>query len=153
MRPPDGSPKVVGLSIRRIEDERLLTGRGRFTDNLRFEGQAYAAIVRSPHAHAEVLSIGKSAAETVDGVLGVFVAADLEAEGIGPLPFFRPFAASTADRSALLHATLWPRRLFDMSATRWQWSWRQLPILRGRRRIWSRSAIVRMKASQTPQWR
>jgi aerobic carbon-monoxide dehydrogenase large subunit len=88
MRPPDGSPKVVGLSIRRIEDERLLTGRGRFTDNLRFEGQAYAAIVRSPHAHAEVLSIGKSAAETVDGVLGVFVAADLEAEGIGPLPFF-----------------------------------------------------------------
>jgi aerobic carbon-monoxide dehydrogenase large subunit len=88
MKPPDGSPKVVGQSIRRIEDQRLLTGRGRFTDNLRFDGQAYAAIVRSPHAHADVLSIGKSAAETFNGVLGVFVAADLEAEGIGPLPFF-----------------------------------------------------------------
>jgi carbon-monoxide dehydrogenase large subunit len=88
MKLPDGGTKVVGRSIRRIEDERLLTGRGGFTDNLRFDRQAYTAIVRSPHAHAEVLSIDGTVAKTFSGVLGVFVAADLEADGIGPLPFF-----------------------------------------------------------------
>jgi aerobic carbon-monoxide dehydrogenase large subunit len=88
MRFLDAIPKRIGKSVSRFEDERLLTGRGKFSDDLHFDRQAYAAIVRSPHAHAQILSIDKTRAERVEGVLGIFVATDLEADGIGALPFF-----------------------------------------------------------------
>ena len=55
-------PRLIGLPLPRKEDRRLLTGAGRFTDDLNISGQAYAAFVRSPHAHARVQGIDSAAA-------------------------------------------------------------------------------------------
>jgi len=73
-----------GQSLRRLEDERFLTGRGRFTDDVNRPGQAYAHVVRSPHAHAAITGITVTEAADGPGVLGVFTAADLD--GLGPIP-------------------------------------------------------------------
>jgi carbon-monoxide dehydrogenase large subunit len=67
---------VIGRSTRRKEDLRLLTGRGRFVDDLRRPGMVHLAVVRSPHAHARVLGVDPVAALRVPGVLGVFTARD-----------------------------------------------------------------------------
>ena len=78
--------KLSGQSIRRLEDQRFLTGRGRYTDDIQREAQLYLHVIRSPHAHATILGIDSTAARAVPGVLGVFAAADLAADGLGPLP-------------------------------------------------------------------
>ena len=78
--------KAIGKPIRRNEDERLITGKGRFTDDFRFEGQTYAVMVRSPHPHARIVSIKKDAALALPGVLGVLDGKDLLADGIRPNP-------------------------------------------------------------------
>ena len=75
----------IGQPVRRKEDLRLLTGRGRYSDDLNLPGQAYAAMLRSPHAHAQIRSIDTSAALRVPGVLAVYTGADLAAEGIGAI--------------------------------------------------------------------
>jgi len=69
----------------RIEDEALLRGRGRFTDDLKPADAAFACFVRSPHAHAEIRSVEASAARALPGVLAVVTAADLAGEGYGPV--------------------------------------------------------------------
>src|SRR3954447_8424378 len=76
----------IGRPVRRREDVRLLTGRGRYSDDLNLPGQAYAAMVRSPHAHALIRSIDTAAACALPGVLAVLTADDLHADGINPLP-------------------------------------------------------------------
>jgi len=76
----------VGASVKRREDHRLLTGQGRFADDYNAHGQAYAAFVRSPHAHADVLAIDAAAAKAFAGVLGVFTGRDLVADGVGGIP-------------------------------------------------------------------
>ena len=76
----------IGQSAPRVEDWRLLRGEGRYTDDIDLPGQARAFVVRSPHAHARILSIDSAEAARAPGVLGVFTAADLAADGIGPLP-------------------------------------------------------------------
>src|SRR5262250_898339 len=76
----------IGAPVKRREDHRLLTGRGRYAEDCNAPGQAYAAFVRSPHAHADVASVDAKAARAVDGVLGVFTARDLVADGVGPIP-------------------------------------------------------------------
>ena len=77
----------IGAAIKRKEDHRFLTGKGRYTDDFNRPGQGYAVMVRSPHAHANITGIDKSAAEGMSGVLGVFTNADMEADGIeGALP-------------------------------------------------------------------
>ncbi|MGY1663831.1 xanthine dehydrogenase family protein molybdopterin-binding subunit [Geodermatophilus sp. SYSU D00705] len=68
---------MVGAAVVRKEDPALLTGRGRFVDDIRLPGTAHMAFVRSPHAHARVLSIDTAAAAGSHGVLGVWTAADL----------------------------------------------------------------------------
>jgi len=75
----------IGQPVRRLEDDALLGGAGRFIDDLDLPGAAHAVFVRSPHAHARVLSIGASGALGVPGVLAVVSAADLRAQGIGPI--------------------------------------------------------------------
>ncbi|MFZ0177659.1 MAG: xanthine dehydrogenase family protein molybdopterin-binding subunit [Pseudolabrys sp.] len=70
----------------RNEDARLLTGRGQFTDDFSFPGQAYAAMVRSPYAHARIVGIDHSTARTMPGVLGVFTGADCVADSLGAIP-------------------------------------------------------------------
>ena len=76
----------IGQSAPRVEDSRLLRGEGRFTDDLTLPGQAHAALVRSPHAHARVLSVETREAARAPGVLGVFTAENLAADGVGLLP-------------------------------------------------------------------
>jgi carbon-monoxide dehydrogenase large subunit len=73
-----------GQSVRRLEDERFLTGHGRFIEDIDAAGQAWMQVVRSPHAHAEIIGIDIAAAAAMPGVLGVFTAADLA--GLGTLP-------------------------------------------------------------------
>jgi carbon-monoxide dehydrogenase large subunit len=67
---------LIGASPRRKEDRRLVTGTGRYVDDLRLPGTAYLAIVRSPHAHARVRRIDGAAARRRPGVLGVFTVRD-----------------------------------------------------------------------------
>ena len=76
----------IGRSVRRFEDERFLRGRGRYVDDLNLPGQLHAVILRSPHGHAAIEAIDTAAARALPGVRGVFTAADLAADSIGPLP-------------------------------------------------------------------
>jgi carbon-monoxide dehydrogenase large subunit len=70
----------------RSEDEPLVTGYGRFTDDINVPGQAYAAFLRAPVGHANVNAIDTSEAASMPGVVGVFTGADLVADGLGAIP-------------------------------------------------------------------
>src|SRR6266446_2519721 len=74
----------VGQPVRRKEDDTLVRGKGKYTDDFNLPGQAYAWIVRSTHAHATIRGIDTSAAKTMPGVLGVWTGADLAAANYGP---------------------------------------------------------------------
>src|SRR5262245_11631029 len=74
----------IGQPVRRKEDVRLISGRGAYSDDLTIEGQAHACFVRSPHAHARIVSVDISTAASAPGVIGVLTAADLA--GIGTMP-------------------------------------------------------------------
>jgi carbon-monoxide dehydrogenase large subunit len=76
----------IGHPIRRKEDARLLTGRGRYTDDFSLEGQTHAAMVRSPHPHARIVRIDTSAAKAMKGVLLVLTGADCVADALKPIP-------------------------------------------------------------------
>src|SRR6266446_4569841 len=73
-------------SVRRLEDVRFLTGRGRYAEDFTLPGEVRGYLVRSPHGHAAIDGIDTAAARGAPGVLGVFTEADLRADGIGPLP-------------------------------------------------------------------
>jgi carbon-monoxide dehydrogenase large subunit len=84
---PSGTAfNAIGQPIRRKEDERLLTGRGRFTDDFGTDNQVHAAMVRSPHAHARIVRIDTAAAQAMPGVLLVLTGADCVADGLQPIP-------------------------------------------------------------------
>ena len=76
----------VGRSRRRKEDERLITGRTRWTDNITLPGMLHAAVLRSPYAHAKVVSIDTSSAKTASGVVAVYTAKDLDPDGSIGMP-------------------------------------------------------------------
>jgi carbon-monoxide dehydrogenase large subunit len=93
--------RYTGASIRRSEDPRILTGAGRYVDDIKLPGMLHAAFVRSPLAHARVLAVDASAARTLPGVAAVLTGAELEAMtvpgpdalvallgGAGPTPEF-----------------------------------------------------------------
>jgi carbon-monoxide dehydrogenase large subunit len=80
------APGLIGRPLRRTEDDRLLRGRGRFSDDAVLPGQAHAAMVRSPHPHARLVAIEVERARAMPGVLGVFTGADLVADGLRPIP-------------------------------------------------------------------
>ncbi len=73
----------IGQPVARFEDPRLLTGGGRFQDDVNLPGQAYAVLVRSPHAHATIRSIDVAAARAASGVLAVWTGADYARDGLG----------------------------------------------------------------------
>jgi aerobic carbon-monoxide dehydrogenase large subunit len=75
----------IGASVRRKEDHRFITGKGRYTDDVNRPGQTYAYFVRSPHAHAEIRSIDVTAALKMPGVAAIYTGADLAADKIGGL--------------------------------------------------------------------
>ena len=79
-------PNGIGQPVRRTEDFRLLTGRGRFGDDLVLPHLAHGFFVRSPHAHARIVTVDKMAALAAPGVLAVLTGADYAAAGLGPIP-------------------------------------------------------------------
>src|SRR5437016_2691084 len=82
--PPAGTG--IGQRVRRREDLRLLRGAGRYSDDLNLPGQAYAVMLRAPHAHALIRNIDTAAARAMPGVLAVLTAADVAADALNPLP-------------------------------------------------------------------
>ena len=75
----------IGQSVPRVEDQRLLTGQGNYTDDRKVPGAATMAVLRSPHAAARVTAMDTSAAQSMPGVIAVLTAEDLKADGIGGL--------------------------------------------------------------------
>ena len=76
--------------MRRVEDQRLLTGQGQYSDDINLPGQAVSVVLRSPVAHAEIKSLDKSAAAAAPGVLAVYTAEDLSADRVGDIPCMVP---------------------------------------------------------------
>ncbi len=76
----------IGQPLRRKEDQRLLTGKGRFSDDFALPGQVWAAMLRSPYPHAEIAGIDTAAARAMPGVLGVYTGADCATDRLGPVP-------------------------------------------------------------------
>jgi len=76
----------IGQPVRRREDLRLVTGRGRYSDDLSLPGQAYAIFVRSPHAHALIKKLEVSGARAAPGVLTVLTSDEVREDGLNPLP-------------------------------------------------------------------
>ncbi len=87
----------VGQSVHRLEDPRLLTGQGQYTDDVSFPNETHGIVLRSPHAHASIRSIDTSAAMDVEGVLGIYTAADIT--DLGTIQCMAPI--QQADGSAL----------------------------------------------------
>ncbi len=96
----------AGLSPKRLEDQRLLTGQGKFIDDRPEDGALWLHLLRSPHAHAKITSIDVTAAKAMPGVQAIYTGADLVAEDVGTLPTLPIF--KRPDGSA---ATFPPRRL------------------------------------------
>jgi aerobic carbon-monoxide dehydrogenase large subunit len=76
----------IGQPVRRKEDLRLVSGKGCYTDDVNLPGQAYAVMVRSPHAHARIRAIDVAPAMAAPGVLAVLTGRDLLAYGLRPIP-------------------------------------------------------------------
>ncbi|MCP4183087.1 MAG: xanthine dehydrogenase family protein molybdopterin-binding subunit [Hyphomicrobiales bacterium] len=77
------SAEGIGARVLRKEDKRFITGKGKYTDDFTVPDMHFAAFVRSPHAHANIKSIDKSAAEAMSGVVGVLDGKELTGDGIG----------------------------------------------------------------------
>ena len=78
---------VLGAPIKRVEDPRFITGKGRYLDDITLPGMTYMAILRSPYAHANIRSIDTTAAKGMPGVLTVLTGADIP---YNPLPMAWP---------------------------------------------------------------
>ncbi len=86
----------IGASLPRLEDARLLTGGGCYSDDFTLPGQAHGVVLRSTHAHARLVSVDAEAARKMPGVLLVLTGADVLAEGLKPIPHM-PQAMSPPD--------------------------------------------------------
>ena len=75
-----------GQPVKRLEDQRLLTGKGQFIDDKPDDGALWLYVLRSPHAHAKILSIDTAAAREIAGVQAIYTGADLVADDVGTIP-------------------------------------------------------------------
>jgi carbon-monoxide dehydrogenase large subunit len=75
----------IGAAVRRREDLRFLSGRGRYTDDLHRAGEAHGVFIRSPHAHAEIVALSGDAAAAVPGFVALFTGADMASAGVRPM--------------------------------------------------------------------
>src|SRR5687767_2121201 len=89
---------AFGQPLTRLEDPALLVGAGRFTDDLRFDNETHAVVLRSPHAHARIRGIDTRAATAMPGVLAVLTAADVAVDG--PAPVFSELALPRFPKTA-----------------------------------------------------
>jgi carbon-monoxide dehydrogenase large subunit len=96
----------AGQPVKRLEDQRLLTGQGHFIDDKPEDGALWLYVLRSPHAHARISSIDTKSAVAMPGVEAIYTGADLVADNVGTLPTLPIF--KRPDGSAM---TVPPRRL------------------------------------------
>ena len=92
----------AGQPVKRLEDQRLLTGKGQFIDDKPEDGALWLHVLRSPHAHAKIRSVDTKAARATPGVEAVYTGADLVADDIGTLPTLLIFKRRTSRASAVL---------------------------------------------------
>ncbi len=85
-RAPDAPVATIGEPMLRVEDQRFLTGQGRYVDDIELPGMAHGVPLLSPYAHARVVSIRVDEARAAPGVLAVITGADLAAAGLGGMP-------------------------------------------------------------------
>ncbi len=78
--------RIIGSTVKRREDPRLITGAGKYTDNITLPRMTYMAILRSPFAHAKIKRLDVSKAKAHPGVLAVFTGKDLKTAGVNPIP-------------------------------------------------------------------
>ena len=102
---------VLGAPVKRTEDARFITGKGRYLDDIQLAGTAHMAILRSPYAHANIRSIDTSKAKAMPGVVAVFVGADIP---YNPLPMAWP-----AGGSAGLQNNINTPRIFATDSVKW----------------------------------
>jgi carbon-monoxide dehydrogenase large subunit len=103
----------VGTSAPRKEDARLLTGQGRFVDNLTVPGMVWMAVVRSPYAHARISGVDLSKARAAEGVVAAFSGAELEGDWTAPLPMAWPVTEDINNPSHFPLATTEARYVGD----------------------------------------
>jgi aerobic carbon-monoxide dehydrogenase large subunit len=102
----------AGQPVKRLEDQRLVTGKGHFIDDKPEDGALWLYVLRSPHAHAQIVSIDTNAARAIAGVEAIFTGADLVADDIGTIPtlaiFKRPDGSpmTVPPRRLLAHETV-----------------------------------------------
>src|SRR5205085_9648374 len=83
---PSSARFGASRSQKRLEDDRLLTGKGRYSDDLEFPNQCWLVVVRSPYAHARLGAIDLSMLKNAPGVIAAWTMADLRADGVGHIP-------------------------------------------------------------------
>src|SRR3982074_2379777 len=94
---PSSARFGASRSQKRLEDDRLLVGKGRYSDDLAFPGLAWLGVVRSPHSHANISALDLSGCKSAPGVIAAWSMADLRADGVAQIPFpplFKRAAAS-----------------------------------------------------------
>ncbi len=91
----------VGQPMRRVEDQRLLSGGGRYGDDVDLPNQAHAVLVRSPYAHGEIRDVDIAGAVAAPGVLAVYTAADLTADGVGDIPCLTPMPGKNGSKTVM----------------------------------------------------
>lgn len=96
----------AGQPVKRLEDQRLLTGHGGYLDDKAADGALWLVVMRSPHAHADIVSIDTEAAKAMPGVEAVLTGADLVADDVGTIPTLPIFKRPDGSPMALP-----PRRL------------------------------------------
>jgi carbon-monoxide dehydrogenase large subunit len=95
--------RVFGASVKRSEDPRLITGAASYTDDITLPGMVYAAILRSPYAHARIESVHTDAARRAPGVLAVYTGADASAK-LNPVPC--AWVVPNSDAKAVAHPAI-----------------------------------------------
>src|SRR5215469_15075927 len=103
----------AGQPVKRLEDQRLLTGKGHFIDDKPEDGALWLHVLRSPHAHAKIVSIDTTAAAEMAGITAVYTGRDLVADNIGTIPTLAIF--KRPDGSPM---TVPPRRLLAHEVVR-----------------------------------
>jgi aerobic carbon-monoxide dehydrogenase large subunit len=95
---PAGDTRYIGKRVTRSEDEKLLKGQGSYIDDMHLRDMLQGAVLRSPHAHATIVSIDCSHAKALEGVHAVYVHADLPERARGRVPSMLPNPAIRLDR-------------------------------------------------------
>ena len=101
----------IGASVPRAEDKRLLTGKGKFSDDISKPNQVYAVMVRSEHAHADLISVNVESSKSMPGVVMILTGADWISDGLNPMPAWgnpKDVELQNRDGSQIFYTPLFP---------------------------------------------